>query len=540
MKKIISIFLATLLLLSAAGCGQKEQLSADPTPTAPSPTVSSKPVINNLFAETGMLAQGQSVTLTPEQLSGEIVWSSSDPARLTVDAAGTVTALASRGTVTVTAAAGDQVQLWEIPLCEQTPYGSVSLVSSDEGLLIGVWNGAFNWFDETYMKLMYDAGINLLIGVKDKWIWEGDGAPMLDLAEQYGISIIADLRDWDGETVPEYAEYPALKGFLLFDEPSSPAFAHLANLKDQFEAVMPEDLMFFVNLFPEACSYESLFGDDYDPVFVDYEKYYLDYFMDTVKPECISYDAYALQEGGYIRTSYFHNFDIAAHRAKQDGLPFWYTLCTSGHWTTDGRYVTPTDKELRWQMLLGMTYGAENLTHYVLTSPDEGDDNMLQYASWQPTEIYDYVKQVNQEFLTWDDIYMSYEWVGTAALDADSETKWGNLMLTSLEYELSFEQTGTLTGASSTEDLLMGVFQKDGENAYLVTNAGNATLSGDWYRYCFEMTDAQVSLQLAEGDYRCAAVINRGQISYVPVSEDHTVNISVPAYDGVFVIPIAA
>ena len=56
MKKIISIFLATLLLLSAAGCGQKEQLSADPTPTAPSPTVSSKPVINNLFAETGMLA----------------------------------------------------------------------------------------------------------------------------------------------------------------------------------------------------------------------------------------------------------------------------------------------------------------------------------------------------------------------------------------------------------------------------------------------------------------------------------------------------
>ena len=540
MKKALSLILAALLLLSAAGCGQKELTATDPATKAPTPTVSSTPVINNQFEATGMLAEGQSVTLTPEQLSGEIVWSSSDPARLTVDAAGTVTALASRGTVTVTAAAGDQVQLWEIPLCEQTPYGSVSLVSSDEGLLIGVWNGAFNWFDETYMKLMYDAGINLLIGVKDKWIWEGDGAPMLDLAEQYGISIIADLRDWDGETVPEYAEYPALKGFLLFDEPSSPAFAHLANLKDQFEAVMPEDLMFFVNLFPEACSYESLFGDDYDPVFVDYEKYYLDYFIDTVKPECISYDAYALQEGGYIRTSYFHNFDIAAHRAKQDGLPFWYTLCTSGHWTTDGRYVTPTDKELRWQMLLGMTYGAENLTHYVLTSPDEGDDNMLQYASWQPTEIYDYVKQVNQEFLTWDDIYMSYEWVGTAALDADSETKWGNLMLTSLEYTLSFDQTGILTGAQSNEDLLIGVFQRDGENAYMVTNAGSAAMSEYWYRYSFEMADAQVTLQLAEGNYQCAAVINRGQISYVPVSEDHTVNISVPAYDGVFVIPVAA
>lgn len=538
MKKIICIFLAVLFLLSAAGCGQKEPLPTDPTPTAPSLTTPNKPVINNLFEETGMLAQGQSVTLTANQLSGEITWSSSDPTRLAVDAAGTVTALSSRGTVTITAAAGDQVQQWEIPLCEQTPYGSVSLVSSNEGLLIGVWNGAFHWFDETYMKLMADAGINLLIGVKDKWIWEGDGAPMLDLAEQYGVSIIADLRDWDGETVPEYAEYPALKGFLLYDEPSSPQFEHLAYLKEQFEAVMPENLLFFVNLFPEPCSYESLFGNDYDPVFVDYEKYYQNYFMDTVEPECLSFDGYALQEGGYIRTSYFHNFDIAAHRAKQDGVPFWYTLCTSGHWTTDGRYVTPTDKELRWQMLLGMTYGAENLTHYVLTSPDEGDDNMLEYASWQPTQIYDYVKQVDHEFLTWDDIYVSYEWVGTTALDANVPESWENLMLNSLEYALSFDQAGVLTGAESNEDLLIGVFEKDGENAYLVTNAGNATLSKDWYRYNFQMNDAQVSLQLAEGDYRCAAVINRGQISYVPVNEDGTVNISVPAYDGVFVIPV--
>ncbi len=533
MKKIICIFLAMLFLLPAVGCRQKGQPTTDPMPTEPN-----RPVINNQFEETGMLAQGQSVTLVADKLSGQIVWSSSDSARVTVDAAGTVTALASRGTVTITAAGGDQVQTWDIPLCEQTAYGSISLVSSDDKLTIGVWNGAFHWFDETYMPLMADAGINLIIGVKDKWIWEGDGAPMLELAERYGVSIIADLRDWDGETVPEYAEYPALKGFLMYDEPSSPQFEHLAYLKERFEAVMPENLLFFVNLFPEPCSYESLFGDDYDPALVDYEKYYQNYFMDTVNPEVLSYDGYALQEGGFIRTSYFHNFDIASHRAKQDGVPFWYTLCTSGHWTTDGRYVTPTDKELRWQMLLGMTYGSEALTHYVLASPDEGDDNMLEYASWQPTQIYDYVKQVDQEFLAWDDIFMGYDWIGTAALDAGVKEGRGNLMLTSLEYELSFDQTGILTGAESNEDLLIGVFERDGENAYLVTNAGSAAMSNQWYRYHFEMTDAQVTLQLADGDYRCAAVINRGQIRYVPVNEDNTVNVTVPAYDGVFVIPV--
>lgn len=417
-------------------------------------------------------------------------------------------------------------------------FGDITLPRSTEGLTIGVWNGPFQWFDETYMKLMADAGINLIIGIKDNWIWEGDGAPMLDIAEQYGVSVIADLRNWDGETVPEYARYPALKGFLLYDEPSSPQFEHLAALKEQFDAVMPENLMFFVNLFPASCSYESLFGDSYNPARVDYETHYQNLFMDTVKPECLSYDGYALQEGGYIRESYFYNFDIASVRAKADGVPFWYTLCSSGHWTTDGRYVTPTDRELRWQMLLGMTYGSDTLTHYVLTSSDETDDNMLRYMSWEPTAIYDHVKTVNQELLAWDEIYMYYDWVGTAAYDAVEKKGSSNAMLASLKYDLPLDQAGALTGVQADESLLIGVFQKDGENAYLVTNAGFATPSDKWRQMHFEMQDATVLLQLDQGEYRCAAVINRGKIQYVPVNEDHTVELTVPAYDGVFVIPV--
>lgn len=538
MKRILCMIAACILLVSMAGCGENKPAGTAPGTTAPG--TAGQNVVNNLFAETGMLAQGQSVTLTADGLSGTVVWSSSDPARATVDANGTVTALADRGTVTVTASGGDQVRSFEIPLCRETEFGSISLESSDEKLTVGVWNGSFQWFDETYMKLMADAGINLIIGVKDKWIWEGDGAPMLDLAEQYGIDFIPDLRDWDGESVPEYAGHPALKGFVLYDEPSATQFEHLAALKEQFEAVMPEGTMYFINLFGAACSYESLFGDPYDPDKVDYEKYYQDLFMDTVDPECLSYDAYPLQEGGYIRNSYYYNFDVASQRAKEDGVPFWYTLCSSGHWTTDGRYVTPTDQELRWQMLMGMTYGSSTLTHYVLSSPDEGDDNMLEYMTWQPTAIYDYVKTVNQELLAWDDIYMSYEWVGTAAVDAAEEKGFSNIMLASLKYALPFDETGILTGVNSDESLLIGVFEKDGENAYLVTNAGFATTSDKWLRLFFEMEDASVKLQLAEGDYSCAAVINRGEIQYVPVNEDHTVTITVPAYDGVFVIPITA
>lgn len=536
MKKFISIILASaLLLVLAAGCQQAEPEPTQPAATEPTQPEQTAPVIENDFAQTGMLAEGQSVTLTADTLSGDIVWSSSNPDRLTVDAAGVVTALADRGTVTVTATGDGGTQSWQIPLCQQTQFGNVSLSCVDKELTVGVWVGAFHWFDETYMQLMADAGINLLIGVKDQWIWEGDGAPMLDLGEQYGVELIADIRGWDGQTVPEYAQHPALRGFLLYDEPCATEFDNLAVAKENFEQVMPQDKLFYVNIFPEGCSYESLFGNDYNPAKVDYKTFYQNRFLDTVEPEILSYDAYALQEGGYIRSSYYHNFDIAAFQARMRNIPFWYTLCTSGHHTTDGRYVTPTDRELRWQMALGMTYGAKALNHYVLSSPTEGDDNMLSFAVWEPTPIYDAVKQTNLEFTAWEDIYLSYNWIGTAQVDAGNV----NPMLDSLEYHISLDKAGALTGVKSDQDLLVGVFQNAGGNGYMITNAGTATDSELWQRYELEMVDAQVKLELAEGSYRCAAVIHRGQIQYVPVGEGNTVDLQVPAYDSVFVIPIS-
>ena len=517
--------IAALLLLTA-GCGKTEP-AADPTdPVQPGETA---PV------DTGLTATpGETLTLNADGLSGEISWSSSNPAAAKVDQSGNVQALQSRGQVTITATAGDQEQKWEVSLCEKTEFGNVSLLSGDEKLSIGVWNGSYHVFDLEHMEYLSDAGIDLIIGINERWL-DGTGMEgVLERAEEFGVSVIADLRDWDGESIPEYVDNPYLKGFLMFDEPCATDFETLAALQEKFRAVMPEDKMFFVNLFGEACAYEAVFGDDYNPIAVDYEKYYLKLFTETVDAECISYDAYPLQEGNYIRSGYYHNFDIAANRAKELGLPFWYTLLSSGHNTTDGRYVTPTDRELRWQMAMAMTYGAENLTHYVYTTNEEGYVNMVSYGDFEPTAIYEDVKTVNLEFRAWEDIYMSYEWVGTAKVDADKE----NALMDKLEYDISFKKTGVLTGVESTENLLVGVFENNGSNAYMITNAGSTSDIDMWMRESFMMEDAQVTLQLKDGNYRCAAVIQGGQITYVPVSADNTVSVTVNAFDGIFVIPV--
>lgn len=524
LKKMISILLALTLALSVmAGCGENQQGAVDTTENTPL----SQP-------DYGLtLTQGQTMSLKPQALTGEIRWQISDPDRATVDENGTVTALTDRGSITVTATDGEKSEEWEIKLCQDTPYGLVNLASGDGKLTIGVWNGSYHEVDELRMELLAMAGINLLIGLEERWLTIYDMEEILDSAQSYGISVIEDMRNWDGVEVPDYTDHPALAGYLLYDEPCSTEYDRLAGLLESFRQVMPEDKLFYVNLFPEACSYESLYGNDWRNLGKpDYEAHYIKPYLEKLDLPYISYDAYALQEGGTIRPSYYHNFDVAAHHAKEKGMDFWYTLLSAPHNTTDGRYIDPQDEHLRWQMALGMTYGSRDLAHYVLCSHETDEyDTMIEYGTWDTTRLYDDVSLVNNEYLAWDDIFTSFTWQGTAKVDTGKE----NSMLKRLEYDIPI--SGAVTGVSSDQDLLVGVFDRDGQSAYMITGAGDTTaIFGIDHQMNFTMEDANVVLTL-EGDYRCAAVISRGEITYVPVA-NNTVTLTVNAYDGVFVIPV--
>ena len=148
------------------------------------------------------------------------------------------------------------------------------------------------------------------------------------------------------------------------------------------------------------------------------------------------------------------------------------------------------------------------------------------------TDLYNDIKNVNNEYLAWDNIYMAYTWQGVAGVKAGSSST----MLGKLENNIDLTANG-LTGVSTTQDVLVGVFDYNGNKAYMVTNAGSAgsTTVGDGKN--FTMTDATVTLNLVDGDYKCVAVIDNGEISYVAV-ENNTVTIPVSAYEGVFIIPV--
>ena len=430
---------------------------------------------------------------------------------------------------------------------EDTDFGAVALPTSTDTLKIGMWNGSYHVFEDKQLQELKAAGITKIMGVNTQWIGTEDVNAWLDRVYSYGISVIFDLRDWDGTTVPSYASHPGVMGFLMYDEPGADVFDDLVTLKAQFDAVMPADKLFYVNLFPECAAnsslgtesswWESIFGDE-----KDYDTDYVTAFLNALDIQVLSWDNYSLitnssnAEG--IRTEFFHNFEVMASK----NLPLWYTMLSAGHTAgaSDTYYATPTAEELRWQMAVAMTYGVQNIDHYVYASHEDGYSCMVEYEDadgdgiyWETTDLYDDILTVDNEYLAWDNIFMAYDWQGVGVYDTGST----NTMLSVLENKLNLADYG-LTVASSNEDLLVGVFNHNGSKAYMVTNAGSAgsTTVGDGKN--FVTGDASVTLNLGAGNYKCVAVIDNGEISYVAVNADNTVTLNVQAYEGVFVIPV--
>ena len=412
----------------------------------------------------------------------------------------------------------------------ETDFGYVMLPTSTDTLNIGVWNGSHHVFADAQLKQLQAAGITKITGINTAYIGTDNVNAWLDRVYSYGIRVIIDLRDWDGATVPSYANHPGLIGFLMYDEPNANVFDDLAALKAKFDAVMPADKLFYVNLFPE-CAADSSLGETnwWDQLIgnnLDYDEDYVTEFLNKLDIEVLSWDNYSLLEGSGIRTEYFHNFEVMAGK----NLPLWYTMLSAGHNAT---YATPTADELRWQMAVAMTYGVQNIDHYVYSSHEEGYSCMVDNDTLNVTDLYYDIKTVNNEYLAWDHIYMAYTWQGVGAYDAGTS----NAMLTMLENKLNLTNYG-LTVASSNEDLLVGVFDHNGNKAYMITNAGSAGSSKVGDGKSFTTADATVTVKLAEGSYKCVAVIDNGEISYVAVNADNTVTLSVEAYEGVFIIPV--
>ena len=424
------------------------------------------------------------------------------------------------------------------------PTAPVKPFADTQNYPVAIWNGSFHTFG---MKQMYDlrmAGINEIIGITPYWLGSNDTErnnkmnELLDLAAFYGIKVYPSLdvfdgsgnaSMWDGVTVPGYnTQHSAIAGFLIKDEPTLSEINTLGTLKTAYDSIQAfAGKTFYVNLHPQS-STSNMVGSSYET--------YVNNFISAVDPDVIGVDVYPINSSGEARKIYFSNLAMLADKAQQIGATLQYTMLSCGHNTNSTTYSAPSAALMRWQTDVALAFGVSGLAHYIYAS-HESDYNTFANTSGNiiNQSLYNNIATAGNEHLAWLDLYSQYTWQGTAAVNNDS-----NRMINRMSSYAASLPSGT--AVTSTGDVLIGIFDKNGEKAYMITNAGAASLKSIdpldretiTAFYDFSMSAVTVTLTMSGCDM--VEVISEGVTSYIAKSGS-SFTIPVAAYEGVFVRP---
>lgn len=282
---------------------------------------------------------------------------------------------------------------------------------------IGFWNYASlseygEHFDEAAVEEWADAGFT----VPQSPIYDPNNPEqvaqmrmLLDACQARGMKLIvwdprgmAHFDERDGQlTVPaNYAEgvraatsllgeHPAVFGFHVGDEPDAKqkeAFFTMCRLqKEAAPRLHP-----FANLLPYFRGIEARAGAETWPR-------YLDEFCQKGTPDLLCYDCYAQMNPGQSGwEDYFHNLRLYREASQRNGIPFWNTILSVGHY----RYRCPNYDELRWQFNTTVACGAHGVQwfFYYMRTPSANYRLSLVDEHWERTPTYTDIRRVQKNF----------------------------------------------------------------------------------------------------------------------------------------------
>ena len=219
------------------------------------------------------------------------------------------------------------------------------------------WNHVPN--DPAVFKRMRECGLTVA----------GFVAPAgLDHCHAAGLkAIVSDNRssnyDWTSvdpakaraavtDLVKQVRDHPAVYGYYLRDEPPAGFFPGLAKVAEVVKELHPGTWP-YVNLFPNYANAAQLGTPTYEA--------YLDKFVETCKPPVLSYDHYALHEGGgFTADAYFLNLEQVRRVAVKHDLPFWNIVLAQGCLN----FREPTAADFRFQVYTSLAYGARGIAYF--------------------------------------------------------------------------------------------------------------------------------------------------------------------------------
>ena len=199
-----------------------------------------------------------------------------------------------------------------------------------EFMIYGSWPWDKNVDDDARAKTLAEAGINVVLADEHQ----------LDVCRNNGLKAL--VEGVKPEEVHRISDHPALWGYYIMDEPlhNFPALAKIYNAYLDADPTKPG----FINLI-------SLGGE------------YLSSYMETVKPNILSYDYYQWWWG---RDGHFTKLEIYSKAAKDAGVPFFlYTEVKCNPYGLFGgpKNTRPADNEqrLRQTVFTSLAYGLKGI-----------------------------------------------------------------------------------------------------------------------------------------------------------------------------------
>ena len=272
-------------------------------------------------------------------------------------------------------------------------------------------------------------------------------------------------------------------------------------------------------------------------------KAYLNAFMDNqTEKSVLLYDNYPFQvkdtwfsDQYLICDSYFENMQVVSQVAREKGVQAGIAIQSMGWEVGDGSskyyYYTESEANISMQVYAALAYGYTYFNYFVYTQPYNFTDHEVYNQApvvWNEsektfayTDLYTYVDNVNNEVKSFEEVLMSFDYLGTQLVTG--KTTGGNFGNT-VNYE---ENAIVASSKGAVYDMAIGYFEQNGTKAYLIANVDNPHNN--------RTNTATLNL----GEQYTKAIVYVDGVATIQALTNGTLDVSLARGEGLFVIPIA-
>ena len=353
----------------------------------------------------------------------------------------------------------------------------------------------------------------------------------LELCKKLGLDAILRYGDWLGELIEgswsetpfsdyTYEEYrDIIKAVHIADEPRTQEHWETYG-NDSLTADFQKnfDVPYMVNLLPTYSGKENL-GGTYDDYLKTYEEYILSDFSDNYM---ISVDFYPRDKNsGKLRNDWIMCYEKIANLAKK------YNAFT--HFYIDSAqagdlYDVKSEQDLRLQMNVGLAFGGAAFSYYCYSVPPGWNYNYcLLNPDGTPSPFYFGAQKVNAEAQSFAKEYLAFDWVKSVAVyEGEEPIEYGMMRL-----QENLDDRKYVQDISANGDVLVGCFEKQGYEAYMLVSYVNPDEQGE----------VDITLTLQDKNALLVYTGNEKTNGQRIEAKDGKVKLTIPYGYAVFVIP---